>query len=340
MTLPREENAVTSHAPEPSSRASVPALYHPTIAVNDLDAAREWFRRVFHRDPLRWEETLSLELLEPDYPTNYSFFAFITDIHWVFLCPSLHAAGSLSGQTRYKNAQDGMIGLGWYTDDAVELFQRLDDAGIRAHDQQGRRITSARPPVSSFASDILTGFTEPEDTGIRYEFQETGRRHWAKYAEQADPRLRPEWNGPELDPEDPLGILLTSHHTVFTEDPARALRLYTEILDGEVIEATAQPTSGATSTFVRLADTVLEFAVPDPGGAMAERVAGGKDLYAGVTMQVADVDAARKHLLTAEISVVDGDGWVEIPPEDGFGATWRFAAALPYDAAARRLPSF
>src|ERR671918_798807 len=90
--------------------ARIPALYHPTIAVGDLDAARDWFRRVFARRPLRWEETLDLDLLEPDYPVNYSFFAFVADIHWVFLCPALHARGAFSGQTRYKDVPDGMIG--------------------------------------------------------------------------------------------------------------------------------------------------------------------------------------------------------------------------------------
>ena len=110
---------MTDASPRPTF---VPALYHPTIAVNDLDAARDWFRRVFGLRPLRWEETLDLSLLKPDYPTNYSFFAFISDIHWVFLCPPLHARGSLTGQTRYKDVPDGMIGLGWYTNDAEGVF--------------------------------------------------------------------------------------------------------------------------------------------------------------------------------------------------------------------------
>jgi catechol 2,3-dioxygenase-like lactoylglutathione lyase family enzyme len=329
-----------THSQHSDARATVPALYHPTIAVNDLDAARDWFVRVFSRPPLRWAQTLDLDLLEPDYPVDYSFFAFVGDIHWVFLCPPLHARGALGGQTRYKGVPDGMIGLGWYTDDAVELFQRLADAGIRAHDQQGRLITSAAPPVSSFATDVLTGFTEPADTGIRYEFQQTGRRHWEKYSQLADPRLRPDWSGPERAADDPLGILLTSHHTIVTDDLPRALRLYTDVLDGEVIAESGSRRAGIASTFVRLADTVLEFAVPDEGTDLHERISGGRDIYAGVTMQVADADAAARHLDAVGV-VADREGdAVVIPPSAGFGAVWRFVTDLPYDASLRRAPTF
>jgi catechol 2,3-dioxygenase-like lactoylglutathione lyase family enzyme len=313
--------------------ARVPALYHPTIAVGDLDAARDWFRRVFARRPLRWEETLDLDLLEPDYPVNYSFFAFVADIHWVFLCPALHARGALSGQTRYKDVPDGMIGLGWYTDDAVELFGRLAAAGIRSHDQQGRLITAAAPPRSSFAADVLTGFTEPADTGIRYEFQQTGRRHWAKYGQEADPRLRADWSGPAPDPADPLGLRYTSHHTVVTRDPARVLRLFTELLEGEVVGTGENAELGAASTFVRLGDTVLEIAVPARPG---PETAVGIDHYRGVTYVVGERARVREHLAAVGVRTEETADATVIRPEHGFGATWRFAEEPPYPADARR----
>jgi catechol 2,3-dioxygenase-like lactoylglutathione lyase family enzyme len=325
----------------PEHRSLVPALYHPTIAVHDLEAARDWFRRVFGLRPLRWEETLDLDLLKPDYPTNYSFFAFISDIHWVFLCPPLHAQGSLTGQTRYKDVADGMIGLGWYTNDAEGVFAILADAGIRSHDQKGARITSERPPVSSFADDILTGFTEPEDTGIRYEFQQTGRRHWEKYSREADPRLRSDWTGPVLDPEDPLGLLLTSHHTIATSNPARALHLYVELLGAETIAVCRNQELVADSTFIRLADTVVEFAVPNPDTELARAVAEGHDSYLGVSYLVESVDRVRSHLISAGLTPEDTEtGAVRINPAEGFGAEWRFIEASPYPLEQRRLPGF
>jgi catechol 2,3-dioxygenase-like lactoylglutathione lyase family enzyme len=321
--------------------ASVPALYHPTVAVNDLEAARDWFRRVFNRKPLRWEETLDLALLEPDYPTNYSFFAFVADTHWVFLCPALHAQGSLRGQGRYRDVPDGMIGLGWYTDDAVGLFARLAEAGIRSIDQQGRIIAAGDAPVSSFARDVYTGFTEPADTGIRYEFQETGRRHWEAYSREADPRLRPDWEGPKLDPNDPLGILLTSHHTVVTADLERVMRLYVELLGGEVVARSRNEEVAGMSTFVRLADAVMEFAVPDPASPFSDRVAGGKDLYTGVTLKVREIGVVRDHLAAVGVAAEERyAGVVSIPPHAGFGVEWRFVAELPYPETARRAPAF
>ncbi|MDQ0078582.1 hypothetical protein [Arthrobacter oryzae] len=319
---------------------NVPALYHPTLAVPDLEEARTWFRKVFERPDLRWEETLDLSLLNPDYPVNYSFFAFITDIHWVFLCPTLHAQGALAGQTRYKGVSDGMIGLGWYTDDAVGMFEKLAGAGIRAHDQQGKIITNAKPPTSSFASDVFTGFTMPEDTGIRYEFQETGERHWEHYARQADPRLRPEWKGPSPDPNDPLSIVLTSHHTILTGNPARLSKLYVDVLEGQVIGHGHNAALDAESTFIRLADTVLECAVPEPDSPYSAKLSDGRDLYYGVSFLVKDPEAAGAHLAQVDVPFTHDGGSVVIEPVNGFGAQWRFIPELPYPAAERRQPQF
>src|SRR5919112_1877391 len=179
---------------------AVTALYHPTLGVHDLEAARLWFRRVFHLPDLRWEDTLDLSLLEPDYPVNYSFFMFIKDFHFVVLCPELHARGALAGQSRYRGVPEGMIGIGWYTDDAVALFDRLAQYGFPAHDQKGREITPENPPVSSIAPDILVGFTFPEQAGMRHEFEELGERHREFYSRKADPRLRPGWVRPATDP--------------------------------------------------------------------------------------------------------------------------------------------
>ncbi|MCG2624111.1 hypothetical protein LVY72_19675 [Arthrobacter sp. I2-34] len=319
---------------------NVPALYHPTLAVSDLEEARTWFRKVFARPDLRWEETLDLNLLNPDYPVNYSFFAFISDIHWVFLCPTLHAQGALAGQTRYKGVTDGMIGLGWYTDDAVGMFEKLSRAGIRAHDQQGELITGAKPPTSSFASDVFTGFTMPEDTGIRYEFQETGRRHWEYYSRQADPRLRPDWSGPSVDPDDPLTIELTSHHTILTTDLARVTKLYLDVLDGKIIAQQYNPALDAESTFIRLADTVLEFAVPTPGSPYAAKLPDGRDLYYGVSFLVADPQRVRTHLKEVQVPYIEDERAAVIEPADGFGAQWRFIPELPYPSSERRPAQF
>ena len=180
---------------------------------------------------------------------------------------------------------------------------------------------------------MLTGFTEPADTGIRYEFQQTGRRHWAKYGQHADPRLRADWAGPVPDPADPLGLHYTSHHTVVTRDPARVLRLYTELLEGETIGTGENAELGAASTFVRLGDTVLEIAVPaQPGPETAD----GLDYYRGVTYVVGERARVSAHLAAVGVPTEETADATVIRPEHGFGAVWRFVEEPPYPAEERR----
>jgi catechol 2,3-dioxygenase-like lactoylglutathione lyase family enzyme len=300
----------------------VPAAYHPTVAVHDLPAARDWFRRVFGRRPLSWAETLDVGELNEGYPIDYSFFAFVCDLHWVFLCPELHARGALAGQRRYRDVPEGMIGLGWYTTDAVRVVELLADAGVRSHDQQGRLVVPGEAPRSSFLDDVLTAFTDPDDTGVRFEFQETARRHWPHYAEAADPRLRADWDGREGIADDPLRLVATSHHTVVTARPDRVTALYVDVLGARVLPRT----SGADGALLLLGDTVLEI-VADPG---SER-----DRYTAVTFVVEDLDAVAAHLDAVAVPHETAPGCVTIAPADGLGVLWRFVGVAPYDLAVR-----
>lgn len=309
---------------------TVTAMYHPTLGVHDLEVAREWFRRVFDRPDFRWEDTLDPDLLDPEYPRNYSFFFFIKDLHYVVLCPELHARGALRGQTRYQDVPEGMIGVGWYADDAVGMFQRLAEHGFPGHDQKGRRITVDDPPVSPMASDILVGFTDPEPAGYRHEFVQIGGRHLEYYARRADPRLRPGWALPPVDPADPLGIVRTSHHTFLTADLGRALRLYVNAAGGRVLSRRRNADLQADSTFVALGDSVVEFTVPDVGSPAAQLVADRLDHYHGITLQVADPDAVQAHLRNVGVPGHRVDsGTVTIEPADAFGMQWRFVTQRP-----------
>lgn len=317
--------------PNDAKAPQVLALYHPTLGVHDLEAARTWFSRVFGVPALRWEDTLDLALLEPDYPVNYSFFMFIKDFHFVVLCPELHARGALAGQSRYRGVPDGMIGIGWYTDDAVAMFDRLARFGFPAHDQQGRTIGADNPPISSIAQDILVGFTYPEQAGMRHEFEELGQRHHAYYSRQADPRLRPGWTRPGVAADDPLRIVRSSHHTIITADLTRALRLYADAAGGAVLAERPNRELNATSTFVALGDAVVEFAVPEPGSPLLEAVADGRDCYKEISLQVADLDTVDAHLRSVGLTPRrPGDGLITIDPDEAFGVRWRFITELPY----------
>jgi len=311
---------------------SVHAMYHPTLGVSDLEAAREWFNRVFNLPDIRWEDTLDLSRLEPDYPVNYSFFMFIKDFHFVVLCPELHARGAMEGQSRYKGVPDGMIGIGWYTGDAVGMFERLAAFGFPSHDQKGHTITPANRPVSSIATDILVGFTYPEHAGMRHEFEELGMSHREYYSRKADPRLRPGWVRGEVDPADPLQIIQSSHHTIVTSDLARATRLYVDAAGGKIVGTGHNTELNAESTFIALGDAIVEFAVPSQEQSiLAKKVAEGNDFYLGISLQVADLAAANAHLQKVGLNPRKiGDTVVTIEPEEAFGMQWRFITALPY----------
>ncbi|HEY5849018.1 MAG TPA: hypothetical protein VIT42_19720 [Microlunatus sp.] len=321
--------AASSTAPT-NHTATVTAMYHPTLGVHDLEVAREWFRRVFDRPDFRWEDTLDPDLLDPEYPRNYSFFFFIKDLHYVVLCPELHAQGALKGQTRYRDVPEGMIGVGWYTDNAVTMFDQLTQHGFTSHDQKGRRITADNPPVSPMAPDIYVGFTDPGPAGYRHEFVEIGERHLEYYARQADPRLRPGWMLPPVDPADPLQIVRTSHHTFITTDLDRATRLYVDAAGGRIINRGRNAALQADSTYVALGDSVVEFAVPDPESPAAQTAANGLDYYKGITLQVADLNAVQTHLNRVSVTCHRDGDLVTIEPADAFGMQWRFITGRPY----------
>jgi hypothetical protein len=70
-------------------------------------------------------------------------------------------------------------------------------------------------------------------------------------------------------------------------------------------------------------------------------VAGGKDLYTGVTLKVREIGVVRDHLAAVGVAAEERyAGVVSIPPHAGFGVEWRFVAELPYPETARRAPAF
>lgn len=309
----------------------VTMLYHPTLAVRDLEVAREWFTRVFARRDVRWEDAFDVSLLNPSYTLNYSFFAFVTDFHFVVISPSLHSTGALAGQDRYRDVPEGMVGIGWYADEVIDVYARLAEHGFPAHDQKQLKITPSHPPVSAFAPDVMVGFTYPEQAGMRHEFVEVAPRHTLAYSKHADPRLRQGWESAR-DPRDPLTIERSSHHTIVTADLGRALRLYRDCLGGEVIDAVYNVELDADGTFIRLADAVIEFALPRAGSAANNLVREGTDHYQGISLVIGEQAAAEQHLRAVGCEAVRVDAsTLRIDPEEAFGMQWRFIAAPPYE---------
>ncbi|RYF40463.1 MAG: hypothetical protein EOO27_47650 [Comamonadaceae bacterium] len=190
--------------------------------------------------------------------------------------------------------------------------------------------------MSSIAPDILVGFTFPEQAGMRHEFEELGKRHRDFHAQKADPRLRPGWTTPGVDPADPLGIVRSSHHTILTPDLARASRLSVDAAGGRIIGKQRNHEPDASTTFMQLGDAVVEFAVPDADTMHEKRVSEGNDHYLGISLEVANLDNVSAHLSSVGLTPRRPDrDVVTIDPDDAFGMQWRFIRTLPYKQSGR-----
>lgn len=308
----------------------IPMMFHPTLAVPDLEEARDWFYRVFNRTSVRWEERYDLAKINSDYPLNYSFFVHVADVIVDALCPALYATGAMSSQSRYHSVTQGMTGLGWWTNDVGAVVDRLTSHDVRCHDQKGGPLTSGRPAPSAMAPDIFIAFTVPEDAGFRYEFFELGQRHRDYYSIKGDPRLRPDWTLPDPPSDDPLQVLRASHHTFVTLQPERVLRFYTEVLGGSVVSEQHNPDLDTDSVFVAFAQSVLEFAHPRPSTPPIPALSAERDCYYGITFQVRDCSAVESHLSTIGVTFRRSGTAVTIAPENGYGTEWRFVEEIPY----------
>jgi hypothetical protein len=165
---------------------------------------------------------------------------------------------------------------------------------------------------------------------MRHEFEELGHRHWEHYSRKADPRLRPGWKR-ESDPNDPLTIIQSSHHTILTKDIARAKKLYLEGVNGRIIGEGHNPELDAESTYIHLGDAVVEFAVPNPGSVYASQLKGTEDYYQGISLVIADQAAAEAHLTSVGCHPTRIDNsTLRLEPEESFGMQWRFIDKTPY----------
>jgi catechol 2,3-dioxygenase-like lactoylglutathione lyase family enzyme len=305
-----------------------PMMFHPTLVVEDLDRSAEWFRRVFGRREVRWEEKWDISLLNPTYPINYSYFFVLGDVCLDVLAPSLLVLPG-DREAVYPKGE-GLSDIAWYTDRIEEVSRRLERDGFRTRDQEGAVIHDGAVPESNLIADCPMIWSLPEDTGLTYEFYQMAERHWPRYSLKADPRLDPAWVPGRVDPGDPLGIVGSLHHTVLTEDPARALRLYVEVLGGTVTgDGYGYDESiDADYVLVAYAKSVLRFATPR-SAPIIDVLTGSPthaDQYHGITFEVVDVDAVAAHLSAQRVGFRRVASGVYTEAAETKGAVWGFVA--------------
>jgi hypothetical protein len=213
-------------------------------------------------------------------------------------------------------------GLGWYVEGMAAAFRELQRHGIRLTDQLGRPADGDEPPTAAGSSHRLF-FTSSEDTGLRYQLFSSG-------VFPVDSRTQPDWVLPPLSDSDPVGIERCSHHTILTSQPERALRLV-DILGGQIIHTGRNELLGATSTYVHLAESILEYAVPDTGTAVYADWAQNEpnDTYHSITWKVADLQRVERHLEEQGVRIrARSADSIVVDPETGLGIPWGFSITL------------
>jgi catechol 2,3-dioxygenase-like lactoylglutathione lyase family enzyme len=167
-------------------------------------------------------------------------------------------------------------------------------------------------------------FTTPESAGLRYEFL-------PQIPFPLDPRIQPGWELPPVSDADPLGIECCSHHTILTSKPERALRLVVDALGGTVVHEGHDDVFGATGSYVQLADSVLEYAVPDDGTAAHAdwSAAAPADTYHSITWKVVDLDRAERHLAAEGVGIRSRTATTIVTdPATSLGVPWGFTTEL------------
>lgn len=332
-----DQNRSSAATPAGSPTFRVTMMFHPSHHVPDLAETERWFERVFGRPStniaISMRQASEREGLPPpreDYPTDYSTFTQVRDVLFDSIDPSRFLP---NGVQRHPGVEQPQLhSMGWYVEGMAELYVELRRRGIRVTDQLGEIATGHDPPIA-LGRPIPLFFALAEDAGLPYQF-------FPAVPFPLDHRLEPGWALPPVGSDDPLGIEHCSHHTVLTDRPERALALVVDTLGGEVVHSGRNEVLGSDSTYVRLADSILEFAVPDsdtPVHAHWEEQA-PNDTYHAITWKVVDLDRVRRHLesrgvrirtRTADTLVTD--------PATSLGIPWGFTTrSTPGDAPTSR----
>lgn len=321
----------TKTGPNPTDRnVRVGITHHPGHFVADLAEAEEFFKRVFGRASFSINEVLDrVAYVNPDFPRSYSIYTPIAEVLFDSIDPErLIFAGRNFSEVRHSLPH--LENLGWYVEGHTEAYR-----GFKSH---GFTIVSSIGEVQERA--LPTGPNDPapfatvrDEAGMVYEF-------YPAMLFPCDARTEPGWVVPPVSDDDPLGIERCSHHTFLTNQPERATNILVGIAGGEIIHEGRSELIGATSTYIRIGDSTLEFATPESGTPAYDDwvVDAPNDTYHSITWKVADLERAENHLEAQGVTIRSRSaGGFVTDPETSLGIPWGFAEALvpgdPRDAA-------
>lgn len=307
----------------------VTMMFHPTSTVDDLELAREWYLRVFGRRGITWEERWDFSKMKPDYPKDYSFLVHLGDVNFDVLSPSVILAKT--GHEPMYPKGEGLADMAWYAEQVPALARKILGGGFRIIDQAREQLVDG-PDLeaqleSSLTSDSDLFWVDGSDAGIPYEFFDLGQEHREFYSRIGDPRLNPSWVLPPTEESDPLGVIRSSHHTVVTGAASRGVELYVDVLGGIVVDQRESERWQGESTFVSFAESVIEFVRLREGAPQDPRTGqdAAGDIYAGITLQVQDIEKVRRHLAEQGLTLAPADRGIRTLPAETFGVEWGFS---------------
>lgn len=294
--------------------------YHSTLWVPNLEEASAFFARVFARESRLLGEYFGAgeRDIVAGFPRDYATFTPIAEVQLECVDP---ARLLIDGAQPHEDVSEPHLGgLAWFVEGIEDLWSELRRRNIRGTDMSERIPEGDDPPLDVSGRPII--FTVPEDAGLSYEF--------CLYVPHRDPRGYPPV--PALSPSDPLGIECCSHHTVLTMQPERAHTLFVDVLGGRVIHQGLNDVLATESTYIALADGVLEVAQPrdERSPAMEDwRRGAPQDTYSSLTWKVRDLDQVADHLERSGVGLrARTDTMIVTDPADSLGIPWGFSTAM------------
>ncbi len=285
--------------------------FHLLHVVGDLDAADEWYDRIFSvrrfvrnymKAAMRKASLVLLGdfVMEPAQPVQQP--------GW-----EKSALGKF-----YARFGQRFHSIAWYVDDLRETCQVLSEHKIRLFDMVGKPVTDPG------RGDAV--WTHPQDTHAAFEFAVAPRFF-------IDPRLQPGWSTEFPRDQHPLGIERASHITMLFGDLKDALRVYQDALGAKLFHEQEFAGRKRSAFFAVGADTVIEAAQPlspsSPEGRELEQA--GEGIFS-VTFKTGNLTRAADHLRSNNVRFELTENGLVINREDAFGMVLGFTEQpLPND---------
>lgn len=285
--------------------------FHLLHVVSDLDAADEWYDRMFSvrrfvrnymKSAMRKASLVLLGdfVMEPAQPVQQP--------GW-----EKSALGKF-----YSRFGQHFHSLAWYVDDLRETCRVLSEHNIRLFDMVGKPVTDPG------RGDAV--WTHPQDTHAAFEFAAAPKFF-------IDPRLQPGWSMEFPRDQHPLGIEYASHITMLFRDLKNARRVYQDALGAKLIHEQELSGRKRSAFFAVGEDTVIEAAQPlstsSAEGRELEQT--GEGIFA-VTFKTRNLDRAADHLRANNVHFELSGHSLMINRDDAFGMVLGFTEqALPND---------